>query len=273
MIPLRRSYAALSVLFIIFAVSNLLAFSRRPVGFQPATPVFESSLSKAPFVMLQQGDTTWIQVHTDGAQCPGDPLSGHGGEATGGPGAAETWCFEGGPGDSCGTNPPWDTRCFRHIDIAAMPSPFGVNYWHIDSYRADQRPYCGTYCLWCGADSLWDGGPLECNTWANTPGYGNGWNCIVTLALDSSFAVSDGCTLYFDARYDTECKYDYFYLEFTTVRPGRSWPRSMPQATTRVPSVERRRVAIRITGTTPTRVSRFPATGRRDRILRSRRSA
>jgi hypothetical protein len=32
--------------------------------------------------------------------------------------------------------------------------------------------------------------------------------------LPGSFDVANGCTLYFDPRYDTECKYDYFYLDF-----------------------------------------------------------
>ena len=105
-----------------------------------------------PFLILQAGDTTWLQVHTDSTYCPGDPNAGHGGEATGGPGPMETWCFEGGPGDSCGTNPPWDTNCFDHIDVRAQSSPTGINFWHIDPYRADQRPYCGSYCLWCGSD-------------------------------------------------------------------------------------------------------------------------
>jgi hypothetical protein len=106
------------------------------------------------------------------------------------------------------------------MDVAAMPSPYGVNYWHIDTYRAYEKPYCGNYCLWCGADSIWEGEPLECDTWVNTPGYGNSWNCIAKLALDSSFTVSEGCTLYFDPRYDTECKYDYFYVEFND---GDAW--------------------------------------------------
>jgi hypothetical protein len=150
----------------------------------------------------------------DTAQCPGDPLWGHGGEATGGPDGSETWCFEGDPADSCGTNPPWDVSCFDHLDMKALPSPNGTNYWHLDTYRADQRAYCGNYCVWCGSDSIWDGIPVECGTWANTPGYGDQWNCIAQLDLDSSFTVTVGCTLYFDPRYDTECKYDYFYVEF-----------------------------------------------------------
>jgi hypothetical protein len=55
---------------------------------------------------------------------------------------------------------------------------------------------------------------VECGTWEAAPGYGNQWHCIVELDLDSSFTVATGCTLYFDPRYDTECKCDYFYIEF-----------------------------------------------------------
>jgi hypothetical protein len=160
------------------------------------------------------GDTVWIQVHDDSSYCPGDPLMGHGGEATGGPGPLETWCFEGGPGDSCGTNPPWDVKCFSHEDVRAKPSPMDINYWHVDAYRADQRPYCGDYALWCGADSIWDGYPVECGTWASPPGYGDQWNCVAQLTLPDTFDVANGCTLFFDPRYDTECKYDYFYVDF-----------------------------------------------------------
>jgi hypothetical protein len=103
------------------------------------------------------------------------------------------------------------------MDVRAFPSPTNINFWHIDTYRADRRLYCGNYCLWCGSDSLWtDGKPVECNTWAKgkKPGYGDSWNCIVQLTLPDTFDVANGCTLYFDPRYDTECKYDYFYVDF-----------------------------------------------------------
>lgn len=126
----------------------------------------------------------------------------------------ETWCFEGGPGDSCGTYPPWDVKCFSHEDVRAKPSQMDINYWHVDPYRADQRAYCGDYALWCGSDSVWDGYPVECGTWATPPGYGNQWNCVVQLTLPDTFDVANGCTLFFDPRYDTECKYDYFYVDF-----------------------------------------------------------
>jgi len=171
-------------------------------------------------VLTSGGDTTWVQVHNSTASCPGDPSLGHGGEATGGPGPLETWCFEGGPGDSCGTNPPWDTNCFKHVDVRAQPSQTNINFWHVDTYRTNQRTYCGSYALWCGSGALWQGQPVECGTWVNPPGYGKQWNCHVQLTLPAAFNVANGCTLFFDPRYDTECKYDYLYVDYWN---GTTW--------------------------------------------------
>ena len=208
----------LLALIIIMALAvGLPAFSMVEQRFirPPTPPTLQSTREiMSPTVLSSGADTIWVQVHTDSSYCPGDPLMGHGGEATGGPGPLETWCFEGGPGDSCGTNPPWDVRCFDHIDVRAVPSATGVNYWHVDTYRADQRAYCGNYSLWCGSDFLWDGVPVECGTWQNPPGYGDQWNCVVQLTLPDTFSIANGCTLLFDPRYDTECKYDYFYVDF-----------------------------------------------------------
>ncbi|MFZ1946195.1 MAG: hypothetical protein WAW06_01450, partial [bacterium] len=168
----------------------------------------------APMVMFSGGDTTWVQLQSNSSYCPGDPNMGHGGEATGGPGATQTMCFEGGPGDSCGTVAPWNTKCLDHIDVRTLPSELNINYWHVDTYRADQRTYCGTYALWCGSGPLWQGKPVECGSWTNPPGYADNWNCYVQLSLPADFAVASGCTLHFDPRYDTECKYDYFYVDY-----------------------------------------------------------
>jgi hypothetical protein len=209
-----RPYLLLASI-IALPASAVFGMVERPNPNPPPGSALLKSFPGDPAVLSYEGDTTWIQVHTDSSYCPGDPGLTHGGQATGGPGPLETWCFE--DLDSCGTNPPWDVNCFSHYDVRARSSNDGTNFWHVDTYRADQRPYCGSYCLWCGADSLWiDGSPVDCNTWAKgkKPGYGNQWNCIAQLTLPESFQVSNGCTLYFDPRYDTECKYDYFYVDF-----------------------------------------------------------
>ncbi len=206
-------------LLCILVINTSLAFGmvERPTPTPPPASVLTTGIPSAPVILSSGRDTTWIQVHTDSTYCPGDPAMGHGGEGTGGPGPLETWCFEGGPGDTCGTNPPWDVLCFDHVDVRAQPSPGNTNFWHIDTYRAGDAVYCGTYSLWCGSDSLWtDGRPVDCGTWADgrCPGYGNQWNCIAQLTLPETFEVANGCTLYFDPRYDTECKYDYLYVDF-----------------------------------------------------------
>jgi hypothetical protein len=203
-------------ILLVFAFSSIsFAMNEYRVSAPPPLVSTARVLSNEPYILSSSGDTTWLRVHTDTTYCPGDPNWRRGGEATGGPGPLETWCFEQGVGDSCGTYPPWDTRCFTHVDVRKQPSPTNINFWHIDPYRTDQRPYCGDYALWCGSDSLWiDGYPVDCGTWVNPPGYANQWNCYAQLSLPDSFGVANGCTLLFDPRYDIECKYDYFYVDF-----------------------------------------------------------
>jgi hypothetical protein len=222
---IKRSTDLTTVSILTLAIPLILALAlpalaRRPAS-RPAEPP-DYAVGRlpiaGPFVILQAAETTWVHVHTSETYCPGDPAGGHGGEATGGPDAGETWCFEADwpYGDSCGTAAPWDVKCFDHHDVRALPSQVGINYWHVSNYRTDQRSYCGDSALWCGSDSLWYGEPVECGTWIGPPGYGDQWNCIAQLTLPGTFEVANGCTLLFDLRYDTECKYDYFYVEYHT---------------------------------------------------------
>jgi hypothetical protein len=226
--------------FVIGLASVALAMKEQPRPIEPPDYAVGRLPVSGPFVILQLGDTTWVKVHTDTTHCPGDVWEGHGGEALGGPDGSETWCFEDAvwpedfnpnsngelvtASDTCGTNPPWTTSCFKTVDVRGLPSQTGINFWHVDSYLGAQggEIYNGDYCMWCGSDSLWDpdgpggvdGVPVECNTWARgkKPGYGNQWNCVVQLDLD--FTTAGTCTVAFDPRYDTECKYDYFYVDY-----------------------------------------------------------
>ena len=230
-----RAVSLVAVGVLVFGLASVaLAIKEQPRPIPPPDAAVGRLSVSGPFVILQQGDTTWIQCHSDTTHCPGDPLEGHGGEATGGPTGAQTWCFEDAVApdgekvivsDTCGTNSPWDVECWDHIDVRSLPSQVGINYWHLDTYRAHERAYCGDFCLWCGSDSVWagDGLPVECGTWSlgGPPGYGDQWNCHVKLTLDGwTTGRADGCTLAFDPRYDTECKYDYFYVDFYT---GTEW--------------------------------------------------
>jgi hypothetical protein len=231
----RASIVLLASICAVLTTSPTALSIQKPVRTGPQVRPGRNSVSaQEPFVILQQGNTTWIQVHTSDAYCPGDPEGGHGGEATGGPDGTQTWCFENAVWpedhnptwngelvtvpDSCGTVPPWDTNCWSHIDIRTLPSKMGIDFWHLDSYLGSNggKLYNGNYCLWVGSDSLWtDGLPVECGTWpwGTKPGYGNEWNCIARLDLDG-WTTTGTCTLAFDPRYDTECKRDYFYVDY-----------------------------------------------------------
>jgi hypothetical protein len=232
------SLVALGV-FVIGLASVALATKEQPRPIEPPDYAVGRLPVSGPFVILQQGDTAWVAVHGDTTHCPGDPLEGHGGEATGGPDGSETWCLEDAVwpedfdpanngelvtvSDTCGTIPPWTTSCFKTVDVRGLPSQTGINFWHLTDYMGNNgaEVYNGDSCLWCGSDSLWKDkttgveSPVECNTWAKgkKPGYGNQWNCVVQLEK-SGWTTVGTCTLAFDPRYDTECKYDYFYVEY-----------------------------------------------------------
>ncbi len=204
--------AAAAVLVVgIIAPAYVMDVPTRPI--QPSGNAPGGLNRLAPLVIMQQGDTVWVEPHIDTTYCPGGVEQG--GEGTGGPDWSETWCFEGGPFDTCGTNPPWDVRCFTHMDVRTEPSPSGSTHWHVDQYRTDEEYYLGHYSLWCGRDEFAYPWPPGCGDWANMPGYGNSWHCIAELALyPDEFWCEGGCSLMFDVRYDLECKYDYLYVEF-----------------------------------------------------------
>ncbi|MGD9401758.1 MAG: FlgD immunoglobulin-like domain containing protein [bacterium] len=117
-----RRAAISSVCFASFVLALILSV----VLYSHAGP---SRIGYSPRVLTSGGDTAWVKVHVDGSYCPGDPYGGHGGEATGGPGPAETWCFEANwpYGDSCGTAPPWDVNCFSHVDVKDTI----IDQWHM----------------------------------------------------------------------------------------------------------------------------------------------
>lgn len=239
---MRSSNVAIAVAFVVAGAlvlghaSLCLCLPQKVKQIQPEARLVGDQIASEPFVIVESGVPTyvvpeeppllvgagWVAPHASSAPCPGDWIySGHGGEATGGPGGDRTWCLEAGYGDSCGTVSPWDVVCFTYQDVRTLPSQTGINYWHVDDYRTDQRAYTGNRALWCGSDSLrYPETPVECGTWVNAPGYGNEWNCMVQLSLPGSFDVATGCTLYFDTRYDMECKYDSFYVEYDSIGPA-----------------------------------------------------
>jgi len=136
------------------------------------------------------------------------------------PGQSEehVWCFEGADGDS--TWPAGPAGAGRsHWSRYDPPVP-AASRWHVT--QAHGGSSTGTYNAWAGCDSI--GTNPACTDvtfWIFQDGYGNDWN--YALALDmSSLDASAGGTVEFDLRYDTECNYDYLYLEYLSTATG-SW--------------------------------------------------
>ena len=179
-------------------------------------------LSK-PLVFKQGGDTVWLQVYAPEDVCQCDPR--HGSECDGGPDGSETFCFENynpGTADSLykyygspGTPffSPEGGNGFTTIDALTLGSWTGEDFWHLDVYQAFEG-----YAWWCGVQT-----GDRCLDWENAPGYGNNW--LQLLALDPDLSgVSAGETVKLECwvRYDTECDYDYAYLQYSN-DDGASW--------------------------------------------------
>jgi hypothetical protein len=104
-----RRFRAVSIVAVGVLVLGLasvaLGMKEQPRPIDPPDYAVGRVEAAGPFVILQQGDTTWVTPYANELACPGDSLEGHGGEAVGGPDGSETWCFQNGPGDTCGTVP------------------------------------------------------------------------------------------------------------------------------------------------------------------------
>lgn len=155
----------------------------------------------------------WIPVHGVG-QSP----CAIGDEGTAqDPSLDEVWCFEGAAGDSTWPVQP-SSAGFQHW--SRFDPPGGApSKWHITSTLGG--PSTGGYNAWCGCDSV--GTSSACSEtafWIFQQGYGDDWDYALTLDLSGGDATTGG-TIEFDLRYDTECNYDYAYLEYLT--PSGTW--------------------------------------------------
>lgn len=175
-------------------------------------PMLNHSL---PMVLAAGSDTAWVNVHLSGAACPGSVTRG--GEATGGPLAAETWCFEGGASDTASVGPGpggVGTRTYRftHYDRNRRRDDVDSLYWRATTFQA----VAGTRSMWCGGTNN------RCGTWLYTGGgYGNFWNQTMQVSLGGPFNATLGCSLSFATRYVVERNYDYAYVEFKSRRDGK----------------------------------------------------
>jgi hypothetical protein len=103
---------------------------------------------------------------------------------------------------------------FDHYSRNLPPLPKSSK-WHVTT--ANSGAGTDTYNAWCGCDSsetiLQSPGCDDTAFWINQKGYGDEWE--ETLIMDvSNLGGGSGGTLTFSVRYDTECVYDYLYLEY-----------------------------------------------------------
>jgi hypothetical protein len=176
-----------------------------------------------PLTFKQSGDTVWLQVYTVDDACWCDPE--HGSECVGGPDGTETFCFErynpntpdslykyyGSPGTPFFA--PEIGNGFTTADLRTYPAPDDRFYWHLDTHQA----YSGQ-SWWCGTST----GTI-CTDWDNAPGYGNSWDQYLVLDPDlPDVAPGDTVGLECQVRYDTECEYDYAYLQYSN-DGGTTW--------------------------------------------------
>lgn len=220
----RTVLFALSVSAILMlGLSTIATAEKLPTReYVPSNSLNPSVQLLQPLVFKQGGDTAWLQVHTTLEACACDP--DHGSECDGGPTGEETFCFE-----MYGTNAkyayygsdgtPYFSEAggngFQTIDTRTLGSSSGEDFWHLDSYQA----YGGTgYSWWCGAMT-----GDRCKNWDYAPGYGDRWNQLLIFQPElpqpgAEYDVRLECAV----RYDTECDYDYAYIEYTA-DGGSTW--------------------------------------------------
>jgi hypothetical protein len=89
-----------------------------------------------------------------------------------------------------------------------------ITKWHVTT-RHENPAEGDTYNAWCGCDSIPTSSSYcpETADWVFQDGYGDGWNFALTLDMSDQDASSGGM-IEFDLRYDTECNFDYAYLEY-----------------------------------------------------------
>lgn len=181
--------------------------------------------SRFPLFFRSSSGTTWVQV---GQTCAADDTTGSTHSTS------QVWCFEKAGGDStwpsvpAGQNTGSKHETWDHWAKFNPPVTPGSK-WHVSKRN---NGVSGTYNAWCGCDSL--GTNPACNDiafWIFKEGYGDDWNYALTLNMAGQNAATGG-TIKFDIRYDSECNYDYTYLEYlntttstwTTVLDGASRP-------------------------------------------------
>jgi len=181
-----------------------------------------------PLFFRSSAGTTWIPVNTNGIGCDSDFIA-DGGDIHDNTdhSASEVFCFESPDslwpaGQTTFGLPNTRRYHFDHYSRNLPPLP-KASKWHVTTANASGG-VTGTYNAWCGCDSsetlLQSPGCDDTSFWINQKGYGDEWE--ETLIMDvSNLGGGSGGTLTFSLRYDTECVYDYLYLEYLDT--GGNW--------------------------------------------------
>lgn len=206
----RRS---LLVLLLVFLAIPALA-ERPSVAERRANFGYQLPQVRSPMFLRSAGGTTWVRVHLPAQSpcAPADTSGSHSAQTI-----EEVWCFEGAGGDSTwpaipagqGTGSRHDGWDHWSKFAPPLPSP---SKWHVSGRHGGAST--GAYNAWCGCDSV--GANPSCTDvafWIFKDGYGDDWNYALTLDMAGQNA-SGGGTIRFDLRYDSECHYDYAYLEY-----------------------------------------------------------
>jgi len=179
-----------------------------------------------PTFFRSSAGTTWIQVHLPGTSPCDSGLTSAGGDIHDPDFETQTvddvWCFEGVGGDSTWPAGPGGTSQddWQHWSRAMPPVP-EPSRWHVTTLFGDD--HTGVFNAWCGCDSMGTNpGCADVAFWVNKTGYGAVWRQGLYLDL-STLNAEQGGTLSFSLRYDTECIYDYLYLEYLDETTGQ-WP-------------------------------------------------
>ena len=91
------------------------------------------------------------------------------------------------------------------------------------------NPNASTWSAWAGCDSIPDASNFGNNDescsdipfWSFKKGYGDNWNYALELIAGGA-PNGSGSLIKFDVRYDSECNYDYLYVEYST-NNGTAW--------------------------------------------------
>lgn len=113
---------------------------------------------------------------------------------------------------------------FQNADLAPLWQDWvGVDrtenpvFWHIDTFNAANLDTLqDNRALWSGVEAGTPG-------YATAPGYGNGWNDVLSWTGDTNPALFTTVRLAFDYNYDLEAGYDYFLVEYDSAGTWIEW--------------------------------------------------